>query len=108
LSTEADTRLTDGSSGSAATSFGLHGIGSGHAAASKQRQKQRQKKAIWQHTAAPLMEAQASGKSEDLHHATAQLRRALDAEGWGAWGCPHWPRGQGTTTGKICWAWYKL
>jgi hypothetical protein len=84
------------------------GIGSGHVAASKQRQKQRQKKAIWQHIAALLMEAQASGKSEDLHHATAQLRRALDAEGWAAWGCPHWPRGQGTTTGKICWAWYKL
>ena len=30
-------------------------------------------KAIWQHTAALLMEAQASGKSEDLHHATGSF-----------------------------------
>jgi hypothetical protein len=44
--------------------------------------KQRQTKAIWQHTAALLMEAHASGKPDDLQHATAQLRRALDAEGW--------------------------
>ena len=45
---------------------------------------QRQMKAIWQHTAALLMEAHASGKPDDLQHATAQLRRALDAEGWAA------------------------
>jgi hypothetical protein len=57
----------------------------------------RQLKPIWQHTAALLMEAQASGKSEDLHQPTGQLRRALDAEGWAA--CP---KGQFATTGKIC------
>jgi hypothetical protein len=28
------------------------------------------------------MEARESGKPEDLQHATGQLRRALDAEGW--------------------------
>lgn len=44
--------------------------------------KQRQLKPIWQTTAALLMEAQATGKPADLQHATAQLRRALDAEGW--------------------------
>jgi hypothetical protein len=44
--------------------------------------KARQLKPIWQHTAALLMEAQASCKPEDLQHATGQLRRALDAEGW--------------------------
>ena len=44
--------------------------------------KQRQTKAIWQHTAALLMEAEATGKPDDLHHATGQLHRALDAEGW--------------------------
>jgi hypothetical protein len=44
--------------------------------------KARQLKPIWQHAAALLMEAQASGKPADLQHATAQLRRALDAEGW--------------------------
>ena len=44
--------------------------------------KARQLKPIWQHTAALLMEAHASGKPDDLRHATAQLRRALDAEGW--------------------------
>ena len=33
---------------------------------------------------AMLMEARESGKPEDLKHATAQLRRALDAEGWAA------------------------
>jgi len=31
-----------------------------------------------------LMEAHASGCPEDLQHATGQLRRALDAEGWAA------------------------
>ena len=46
--------------------------------------KQRQTKAIWQHTAALLMEAHESGNPEDLHQATGQLRRALDAEGWAA------------------------
>ena len=46
--------------------------------------KARQEKAIWQHTAALLMEAHASGKPDDLHHATGQFRRALDAEGWAA------------------------
>jgi hypothetical protein len=30
------------------------------------------------------MEAHASGLSDDLQHATGQLRRALDAEGWAA------------------------
>jgi hypothetical protein len=30
------------------------------------------------------MEAHASGKAEDLQHATGQLQRALDAEGWAA------------------------
>ena len=54
------------------------------AALTQRLPKQRQLKPIWQHTAALLMEAQASGKSEDLHQATAQLRRALDAEGWAA------------------------
>jgi redox-regulated HSP33 family molecular chaperone len=44
--------------------------------------KERQAKAIWQHTAALLMQAHESGKPDDLDHATAQLRRALDAEGW--------------------------
>jgi hypothetical protein len=44
--------------------------------------KARQLKLIWQHTAALLMEARESGKPEDLQHATGQLRRALDAEGW--------------------------
>ena len=44
--------------------------------------KARQLKPIWQHTAALLMEAHESGKPEDLEHATAQLCRALDAEGW--------------------------
>ena len=46
--------------------------------------KQRQTKPIWQHTAELLMEAQASGKPADLQRATAQLHRALDAEGWAA------------------------
>ena len=44
--------------------------------------KARQLKPIWQHTAALLMEAHESGNPEDLQHATGQLRRALDAEGW--------------------------
>lgn len=43
--------------------------------------EQRQTKAIWQHAAVLLMEAHASGKPDDLQHATAQFRRALDAEG---------------------------
>jgi hypothetical protein len=46
--------------------------------------KARQLKPIWQHTAALFMEAHESGKPEDLEHATAQLCRALDAEGWAA------------------------
>ena len=46
--------------------------------------KARQLRPIWQHTAALLMEAQESGNPEDLKHATEQLRRALDAEGWAA------------------------
>lgn len=46
--------------------------------------KQRQTKAIWQHAAALLMEAHATGLADDLQHATGQLRRALDAEGWAA------------------------
>ena len=44
--------------------------------------KQRQLTPIWQRTAALLMEAHGSGKHSDLAEATAQLRRALDAEGW--------------------------
>ena len=44
----------------------------------------RQLKPIWQHTAALLLQAHESGKPDDLRHATAQLRRALDAEGWAA------------------------
>lgn len=46
--------------------------------------KTRQLKPIWQRAAALLMEAHASGCTEDLQHATGQLRRALDAEGWAA------------------------
>ena len=42
----------------------------------------RQLKPVWQRTAALLMEAHASGKADDLQHATGQLQRALDAEGW--------------------------
>jgi hypothetical protein len=30
------------------------------------------------------LQAHASGKPDDLQHATAQLRRALDVEGWDA------------------------
>lgn len=41
--------------------------------------KARQLKPVWQRTAALLMEAHASGKPEDLQHATGQLRRALVA-----------------------------
>ncbi len=44
----------------------------------------RQQKPIWQHAAALLMEAHASGKPDDLQHATGQLHRALHAEGWAA------------------------
>jgi redox-regulated HSP33 family molecular chaperone len=44
--------------------------------------KARQKKSIWQTTAKMLMQAHASGKTDDLQHATGQLRRAVDAEGW--------------------------
>ena len=46
--------------------------------------KERQLTPIWQKTAKMLMDAHASGKSADLEHATAQLRRALAWEGWGA------------------------
>jgi transcriptional regulator with XRE-family HTH domain len=46
--------------------------------------KARQAKPIWQHTAALLLQAHESGRRLDLDHATAQLRRALDAEGWAA------------------------
>jgi hypothetical protein len=46
--------------------------------------KARQLKPVWQRTAALLMEAHASGKPDDLQHATGQLQRALDAEGWAA------------------------
>jgi hypothetical protein len=46
--------------------------------------KARQMKPIWQRTAALLMEAHASGLPDDLQHATGQLQRALDAEGWAA------------------------
>jgi hypothetical protein len=46
--------------------------------------KARQLKPIWQRTAALLMDAHATGNADDLDHATGQLRRALDAEGWAA------------------------
>jgi hypothetical protein len=39
-------------------------------------------KPVWQLAAALLMEAHSTGNAEDLEHATAQLRRALDTEGW--------------------------
>jgi hypothetical protein len=42
----------------------------------------RQTKPIWQKTAQMFMDAHASGRPIDLQHATAQLRRAIDAEGW--------------------------
>jgi hypothetical protein len=44
--------------------------------------KARQEKPIWQKTAAMLMQAHESGKPDDIAAATAQLRRALSAEGW--------------------------
>ena len=46
--------------------------------------KKRQLTPIWQKTAEMLMAAHASGKRLDIGHATAQLRRALGWEGWGA------------------------
>jgi hypothetical protein len=44
--------------------------------------KARQEKAIWQKTAAMLMQVHASGRPDDIAAATSQLRRALSAEGW--------------------------
>ena len=42
----------------------------------------RQAKPAWQHAAALLMVAHKSGKKSDIADATAQLQRALTAEGW--------------------------
>lgn len=50
----------------------------------KRLPKTRQLKPVWQRAAALLMEAHATGRPDDLQHATGQLRRALDAEGWAA------------------------
>lgn len=44
--------------------------------------KARQEKPVWQETARQLLLARESGKKIDIAHATAQLCRALDAEGW--------------------------
>jgi hypothetical protein len=44
--------------------------------------KTRQVEPVWQHAAALLMAAHTSGEPDGLQHATGQLRRALDAEGW--------------------------
>ena len=42
----------------------------------------RQLKPLWQKTAQDLMAACQSGSKVDIGLATAQLRRALEAEGW--------------------------
>lgn len=42
----------------------------------------RQEKSVWQTTARMLLEACESGRKSDIAHATAQLRRALEIEGW--------------------------
>jgi hypothetical protein len=47
-------------------------------------QSSARRKRSWPHAAALLMEAHATGLADDLQHATGQLRRALDAEGWAA------------------------
>jgi hypothetical protein len=44
--------------------------------------KARQLRLVWQTTAAILIEAQRTGNDDDMRHATAQLCRALQAEGW--------------------------
>ena len=44
--------------------------------------KNRQRKLIWQATTAILLEAQKTGSEDAVRHATAQLCRALKAEGW--------------------------
>ena len=42
----------------------------------------RKSKLMWQHAAELLMQAQKSGKPDDIAAATGQLQRALSAEGW--------------------------
>ncbi len=42
----------------------------------------RQGKDVWLHTAELLLKAQRTGKRRDLEHATDQLCRALQLEGW--------------------------
>ena len=44
--------------------------------------KNRQLKLIWQATTAILLEAQKTGNENAVRHATAQLCRALQGEGW--------------------------
>jgi hypothetical protein len=44
--------------------------------------KARQEKAVWQHAAELLMQAQKSGKQIDIRTATDQLCRGLQLEGW--------------------------
>jgi hypothetical protein len=48
----------------------------------KRLPKARQEKPIWQYAAELLMEAQKTGKPDDVAAATGQLQRALSAEGW--------------------------
>ena len=42
----------------------------------------RQLKPVWQTTAAMLLRSNETGKAVDMRHATAQLVRALQVEGW--------------------------
>jgi hypothetical protein len=44
--------------------------------------KQRQLKPVWQKTAGMFMRAHETGEADDLAHATLQLQRALNWEGW--------------------------
>jgi hypothetical protein len=48
----------------------------------KRLPKARQEKPIWQYAAELLMEAQKTGKPDDVAATTGQLQRALSAEGW--------------------------
>jgi hypothetical protein len=47
----------------------------GHSGPAQRLPKARQLKPVWLQTAALLMEAYASGRADDLQHATRQLRR---------------------------------
>ena len=71
------------------------------AALTQRLPKARQLKPIWQHTAALLMEAHESGKSEDLHQATGQLRRALRRRRLGSIGLRALPQRTICNHGKI-------